>query len=74
VIFDSSLEVKALKERPEGSRTGNQLKNASLAFVYQSRRERVAAFEHYLMDPSSQIFRENYQQTRLIAVEPPGNW
>jgi hypothetical protein len=77
VNFDSSLEVKALKELPEGSRTGNQLNkivNASLAFICQNRRERVAAFEHYLMDPSSQISGESDQQTRLIAVEPPGNW
>jgi hypothetical protein len=27
-----------------------------------------------LIGPSSQICWESYQQTRLIAVEPPGNW
>ena len=46
----------------------------NLAFICQSRRERVAALEHDLIGPSSHIFRESYQQTRLIAVEPPGNW
>jgi hypothetical protein len=46
----------------------------SPAFICQSRRERVAAFEHYLMDPSSQISRKSDQETRLIAVELPCNW
>ena len=46
----------------------------ALAFLYQSRRERVATLERHLIGPSSQIRWESYQQTRLIAVEPPGNW
>ena len=45
-----------------------------LAFIGQSGRERVAALERYLIGPSSQMFREGYQQARLIAVEPPGDW
>jgi hypothetical protein len=46
----------------------------ALAFLYQSRREGVSTLERHLIGPSSQICRESYQQTRLIAVEPPGNW
>jgi len=38
------------------------------------RRESVATLERHLIGPSSQICRQSYQQTRLIAVEPPGNW
>jgi len=45
-----------------------------LAFIGKSGRERVAALERDLIGPSSQMFRESYQQTRLIVVEPPGNW
>src|SRR5438445_12171761 len=47
---------------------------ASLSFICQSRRERVATLDRHLIGPSSQICWESYQQTRLIAVEPPGNW
>ena len=60
-----ALRPKRTQQRKIGNR---------LAFICQSRRERVAALEYYLMRPSSQIFREIYQQTRLVAVEPPGNW
>ena len=45
-----------------------------LGFICQSRRERVATFERHLIAPSSQMCRESYHQTRLIAVEPPGDW
>lgn len=48
--------------------------NASPGVYLSSGRERVAALEHYLIGPSSQISRESYQQTRLIAIEPPRNW
>ena len=49
--------------------------NKRLTWLYLSKwRERVAALEHDLIRPSSQIFRESYKQTRLIAIEPPGNW
>jgi hypothetical protein len=47
---------------------------ASLAFICQSRRERVAALERHFIGQSSQICWQSDQQTRLIAVEPPGNW
>jgi len=57
-----------------GSGTAFAKTTGYLAFICQSGRERVAALEHDLICPSSQIFRESYQQTRLIAVEPPGNW
>ena len=39
----------------------------------RDRREGVAALERYFIGASSQICRQSYQQTRLIAVEPPGN-
>jgi hypothetical protein len=58
--------AKSLTREPGGS--------WNLAFICQSRREGVAAPEHDLIGPSSQIFRESYLQSRLIAVEPPGNW
>jgi hypothetical protein len=44
---------------------------ARLAFICHSRRERVATLKRHVMGPSSQIPRQSYQQTRLIAVEPP---
>ena len=34
----------------------------------------VLTLEHDLIGPSSEMFRESYQQTRLIAIEPPRNW
>jgi len=45
-----------------------------LRFICQSRRECVATLEHDFIGPSSQICRESYLQTRLIAVELPGHW
>ena len=53
---------------------GQSLVLPRLQFICQSGREGVAAFEHDLIGPSSEICRESYQQTRLIAVELPGNW
>jgi len=46
----------------------------ALGSIYKSRRERVATLEGHFRGPSSQIGRQSYQQTRLIAIEPPGNW
>ena len=67
-------DLESPKFVPAGRRNQHASRVRYPAFICQRRRERVAAFEHYLMDPSSQIFRENYQQARLIAVEAPGNW
>jgi hypothetical protein len=52
----------------------NKMVKPRLAFICQSRRERVATLERHFIGPSSQICRKSYQQTRLIAIEPPGNW